>query len=258
MTKIGILPDIARQKSAIPIPISKVGIHQVPVMRKWQSHQVMTRQSAFIDLPKERGIHMSRLVKVLLRHEDEVIHPDSTLLRDLLATHEYSSMAYWICKWDSIKTMPPNVRLPLQHKLEGTYDLAVPAEQWFYTVIVPYSTLCPCSQELCAGQQNCYPHMQRGYVKVTAQCAIDDWHNWCNRLIDAIISALPALPRDVMSRAEELEWCRSIQGAFVEDVTRRVANVVGKFSDHYVVIATHEETIHPFDVVAIVRSGDLL
>jgi len=238
MTTAKLLPDIAAQRLKEPKPLI-VGVKDVPVMRVWQGSDVVTRQSAYVRLTDRRGIHASRLAGVLMRWAEAELSQGSVraLVSELEQTH-HTSVTY-MCKWECVER-----GLVVKRKVEYSDDL-------YMTVELGYVSTCPCAAEMCRVVGEGIPHQQRSVMKVTTV--------WDKDLVD-VLAGLFLMPKTVMKREEELEWCvraskREYQ-VFAEDAARRIGQALEEAGmDEYLVEVEHLESLHQHSMVAVNRRG---
>jgi len=238
MTTVKLLPDIAAEKLCKPRPLI-VGVKDVPVMRKWKDRDVMTRQSAYVRLGDRRGIHASRLAGVLMRYEGLDLNQESVraLVQELEQTHE--TPVTYMCKWECMEQ-----GYVVKRKIEVSGDL-------YMTVELGYVSTCPCAAEMCRAVGQGIPHQQRSVMKVTTV--------WDKDVME-VLTRLFLMPRTVMKREEELEWCvqasKSVNQVFAEDAARRIGQaleVAGVWE--YLVEVEHFESLHMHSMVAVNRRG---
>ena len=88
-TCVKYLPDVASEKSEMYRALEKVGVKGVSVYRRdFNDENVLTSQSAYVNLTNNKGIHMSRLVKTLVvTYGGLPIGADDSLLWELAEGH---------------------------------------------------------------------------------------------------------------------------------------------------------------------------
>lgn len=255
------LPDYASRQDETGIVLHKVGVRRVFVVRRWIDSNVVTKQSAYVSLERNRGIHMSRLTDVLLSWEGEPIECANEMLRELSDTHD-GATAYWKCRWDDLVEFLDGARAKIDYVLEGR--VIGDEYKWYFTIAMPYASVCPCSMEMCKAVGSGIPHMQRSRISVTVRLRDGTDLVDCATIMEVgIAETVKLLPKPVMKRAEELAWCIEAEKnpMFVEDVARSVAKMVNTawdFAEDYVIVVEHEESIHEHNAVAVVWKGDEL
>ncbi len=129
-----------------------------------------------------------------------------------------------------------------------------------------YSSTCPCSLELSehARQQRgqlATPHSQRSVARVSVELDCDANCLWFEDLIDACRRAVPTETQVMVKREDEQAFAElnAANPIFVEDAARSFAEQLqadDRISD-FRVIASHQESLHSHDAVAIVTEGEL-
>lgn len=252
------LPDYAEQRDHTGVVLQKVGIKDVKVYRMWNDSNILTEQSAYVSLSRQKkGIHMSRLVRVLLDWETEPIERDDELLRELQDTHNESTV-YWTCKWHDLKTFD-GPRFTVFLELEG--KLVESKTKWYLTIKFPYASVCPCSLSMVKKAREGVPHMQRSFANITLR--FSDMNESLETIVDSIIVDLiediKLVPWGLMKRLDELNWCKEAERSplFVEDAARKIAMLANTWQwfDDWVIVVEHQESIHDHDAVAIQWKG---
>jgi len=247
MTLAKILPDIAAEKLGQPKPLI-VGVKDVPIRCLWFTRQVLTKQSAFVRLYDERGIHASRLTKTLFNLTDTeltTLPQKPSFITNLKQTH--NTDINYSCSFDDFLIVPGII---LNRKLEYS-------DQWYTTIKIPYISTCPCASEMCKQTNIGIPHQQRSIMKVTTL--------WTKNLIQVENALLDLflMPQSIMTREDELDWCiRASENknlVFCEDAARKIGEVLESF-DHteYLIECEHFESLHSHSMVAVNRKGRFL
>lgn len=210
----------------------------------------------FVDLPQEfKGTHMSRFVEVLNAH-GQMIHveniPDilSAMQARLKADNAHLEMEfpYFISK-----------PAPVSRK-EGVMDYTARFEanaigkeiDLVLTVIVPVTTLCPCSKAI----SKYGAHNQRGNVTVQIRSSETIW---IEELIELVEKSASSELYSLLKREDEKHVTeRAYENpVFVEDLVR---NVVTHLNAHphvtwYKVEAENFESIHNHNAYACIEKG---
>ena len=134
----------------------------------------------------------------------------------------------------------------------------------YITVTIDYSSSCPCSLELSKSYQkenkNSYPvpHSQRS----TAEVTIKPVTGVCVSLreyVELIEDAIKTPTQVLVRRLDEQEFAirNGEHPKFVEDSARYIKQKLDEQTNiaDFVAIITHEESLHPFDVQAIINKG---
>jgi GTP cyclohydrolase I len=248
------------------IPIDRVGVKDLryPIRVRDKNHSeqgtIATVQMT-VDLPHHfKGTHMSRFVEVLNSH-GPVLHVRN--IRDILVqlteslesdqAHIDFEFPYFLEKEAPVTkavglldyTVKFNATMTggLRQRAEGKVDFIV-------TVIVPVTTLCPCSKAISAAGA----HNQRGSVTFSVRCSKPMWIEEMIRLVeDSASSELYSLlkrpdEKFVTERAYE-------NPVFVEDLVRNVAARAEQDANilWYRVEAENFESIHNHNAYALVE-----
>jgi len=282
------LPDIQEQTSGFPKKkIKKVGIRDVivpiSVIRKDNSiNQTSANVSIYTDLSSDvKGANMSRyriiLEEYLLdkhlylrEYVREVLNATQTrlnsknsylkikfdyfLVKKAPASKLNSYMNYKCCiearayeKWKSCAINDKGEDIIRQ----------MPVEEFYLTVQVPYTSLCPCSKEI----SDHGAHNQRSYADVTVKL-VDDQTCWIEDIVNVVESVASAPIINGLKREDEAYQTERMyeNPQFVEDIVRLVAEELDKkyldktISD-YVVVTNHEESIHTHKATAVMTAG---
>jgi GTP cyclohydrolase FolE2 len=252
-----ILPDYADQISTGK-PLKKVGINNFAMFRNdFNDERVLTNQAAYVSLRSHNGIHMSRVVGILLEYEGQAIDIDDGLLEALSDSH-INANAYWECKWPCVHHMENDQPLLVQCGLEGRLihnKRGKHVTEWYLTTKVPYTSVCPCSHEMVRKAGHGIPHMQRALATITGLVPsnTDDLDEFMSGVIAATVEAVGLVPQPFMKRTHELEWCQRADdnNLFVEDAARVIADALDGWYRDIVVVCEHEESIHLHNVVGV-------
>lgn len=198
-----------------------------------------------VDLPQQfKGTHMSRFVEVLNEH-GRLVHVENipAMLRALQkrlhadAAHIEMEFPYFI-----EKAAPATGAKGLVDYV-ARFDAAAHGQDISFTltVIVPVTTLCPCSKAI----SSYGAHNQRGYVTVAIRFINTVWIEDLIGLIEASASSeiFSLLKRPDEKAVTERAYDNPV---FVEDLVR---NVALKLNDHpditwYKIEAENMESIH--------------
>lgn len=256
-TCVALLPDYASE-STDKLPLQKVGINNLSMWRLDPSgDRVLTNQSAYVNLDDHKGIHMSRLVEVLMECDGLKIELDNDILYELASSHEVNN-AYWECKWQAMWEIDEVQTIRFGAHVEGV--LTDEEISWYLTSIIPYTSVCPCSAAM-VREYGGIPHMQRATAKITGRIPSDsDLDELMTYTLIGTLDAVGLYPKPLMKRPDELEWCQRAaeRNLFVEDATREIVNAIRLLYSDYVVVCEHEESIHQHNAVAVCRKGEKL
>ncbi len=259
----GYLVDIQSEVDHRNIPIDKVGIknlrYPITVLdRKNHYQHTVASINMYVDLPHEyKGTHMSRFVellhlfrpKVSLRNFAELLEQMKTHLNAASAVVEMS-FPYFIEKNAPISFSPGlmdyTCRMIGSSDNNGRVDLVS-------EVIVPISSVCPCSKEI----SEVGAHNQRGEVRLATRFKK---FIWIEDMIELVESCASCEVYSVLKRVDEK--CvteKSFRNPkFVEDIVRDIAKVVKKDENiiWFSVSAENFESIHNHSAYAYICSAD--
>ena len=253
------LKDTQNEPDDRQIAIDRVGVRalrypmQIRDKARAVQHTIATA-ALTVDLPHHfKGTHMSRFVEVLNEFGPE-LHVDNihTILRQLTArldsesAHVDFEFPFFLAKpapvTGAVGMMDYNARFAATLE-KGVVDFVV-------TVIVPVTTLCPCSKAISVHGA----HNQRGQVTFSIRFTRPVWIEDMIRLVeDSASSELYSLlkrpdEKAVTERAYE-------NPVFVEDLVRNVAARADGVADitWYRIEAENFESIHNHNAYALVE-----
>ena len=248
------------------IPIDRVGVKDLryPIRVRDKNHSeqgtIATVQMT-VDLPHHfKGTHMSRFVEVLNSH-GPILHVRN--IRDILVqlteclesdqAHVDFEFPYFMEKaapvTKAIGLLDYTVRFnaTLSGGPKGTVDFIV-------TVIVPVTTLCPCSKAISASGA----HNQRGQVSFAVRCAKPMWIEEMVRLVEDSASSelYSLLKRPDEKFVTERAYANPV---FVEDLVRNVAARAEQDANilWYRIEAENFESIHNHNAYALLEKRAL-
>jgi GTP cyclohydrolase I len=250
------LHDTQSQPDHRRIAIDRVGVTglRYPLRIRDKAHEsqhTIATCALTVDLPHQfKGTHMSRFVEVLNEFGPE-LHVDNIrdLLEDLVArlhsekAHVDFEFPFFLAKQapatGAIGMMDYTVRFAatMEH---GAVDFIV-------TVIVPVTTLCPCSKAISARGA----HNQRGHVTFAVRFTHPIWIEELIRLVEDCASSelYSLLKRPDEKAVTERAYDHPV---FVEDLVRNVAARADAHTDitWYCVEAENFESIHNHNAYA--------
>ncbi len=233
------MKDIQNLKDTRNVDIQKVGIKHLElpliIQRKNSSNQVVCAKARVnVSLPRDyKGTHMSRFVEVLAEWKNKnLLGVDiKGCLEKIINNLDAQSgelefeFTYFIDKKSPVTGMsaPMSYNCSFEGRIEnGNY-------KFILKVVVPVTTLCPCSKEISDNGA----HNQRAFIKVNV--SYDESEQvWLEDLIDLIESCsscpvYPLLKREDEKFVTEKAWSNP---KFVEDVLR---DAVVKLRNHPVI-----------------------
>ena len=254
--------DIQSQRDERNIPIDKVGIknlrYPITVLdRKNGFQHTVASINMYVDLPgKYKGTHMSRFVELLHMFRPEIsLEKFSKILEEMKAhldaasAHIEVTFPYFIEKKapvsDSPGLMDYTCRIIGSSHPDNNVDL-------ISEVIVPISSVCPCSKEI----SDMGAHNQRGEVRLSTRFKK---FIWMEDMIELVESSASCEVYSVLKRVDEK--CVTERGyenaKFVEDVVRDIADRLNQDDNitWFSVSAEHFESIHNHSAYALITKG---
>ncbi|NNC88319.1 MAG: GTP cyclohydrolase I FolE2 [Akkermansiaceae bacterium] len=257
------LKDTQNERDDRNIPIDRVGVKQlrfpVEVRDKGGTVQrTVSTVSLAVDLPHHyKGTHMSRFVEVLNSHGSCLdVRSMAALPRELLdrldaqRAHAEIQFAFFRSKAAPVTgkegLVDYEVRFEVEAEKGGEVDFVV-------TVMVPVTTLCPCSKAISARGA----HNQRGLVTYAVRFREPVW---IEDLVDLVERSASCELYSLLKRPDEKAVTERAfdHPVFVEDLVR---NVASRSNDHrnitwYRVEAENFESIHNHNAYAVIEKGN--
>jgi GTP cyclohydrolase IB len=245
------MKDTQNQRDYRNIPIDKVGIKNLryPIIvkdRRDGIQHTVANINMYVDLPhKYRGTHMSRFVEML-----HIFHPEISLKRfwvileemkqhlNAKSAHVEVTFPYFIEKLSPVSQSPGlmdyTCRITGSSNPQSQIDL-------ISEVIVPITSVCPCSKEISDGGA----HNQRGKVRLRVRFKK---FIWLEDMIELVERCASCEVFSVLKRVDEK--CVTERGynnpKFVEDVVRDIAVALNEDPNitWFAVSAENFESIH--------------
>lgn len=275
--------DIQSEEDSRNIALKKVGVRQVrypvTVLDKLNGTQVTSASvDLFTNLPHNfKGTHMSRFIEIFHRYHNDLTMPHFIeMLCDIRKSLDAScaqgeirfpyhvekfapvthtpSISCYDCAYSASVTAngaqlpsPPNAATSLNNKSES--DSCAITTDFFVSVAVPVTTLCPCSRAISSRGA----HNQRALVNVKIKYKKFFWLEDIISIVEQCASAplYSALKRPDEKFVTEQAYDNP---RFVEDVAREVYSALKKFdTDYFFVEVTSNESIHSHDAYAAVE-----
>ena len=256
------MKDIQNQRDYRNIPINKVGIKNLryPITvrdrRDGFQHTVATI-NMFVDLPHEyKGTHMSRFVEMLHLLQPEVsLEKFSVILENMkehlnaASAHMEMTFPYFIEKKAPVSASPGMMdytcSIAGSSDADGKVDLVS-------EVVVPISSVCPCSMEI----SDLGAHNQRGEVRLSTRFKK---FIWIEDMIELVESSASSDVYSVLKRVDEKRVTEKAfsNPKFVEDIVRDVAKKL-QADDNitwFSVSAENFESIHNHSAFAHITSS---
>ncbi len=251
------IPDIQSSADNRHIPIDKVGIKDIkhPVVvsdRSGREQHTVANFNMYVNLPdKYKGTHMSRFVEILNHHEYEItvqsfkrMIEEMTELLNAESGNIEMSFPYFVNKAAPVSGVKS--LMDYQVTFIGTIEEGKP--QVLVKVMVPVTSLCPCSKNI----SDYGAHNQRSHI--TACVKMRDFI-WIEELIDIIENVASCELYGLLKRPDEKYVTEKAYDnpKFVEDIVRDVAV---KFNEEerisaYTVESENFESIHNHSAYAM-------
>jgi GTP cyclohydrolase I len=259
MTQTTTLTDTQAQRDERRIPIDRVGVRglRYPMQIRDKAREVqhtIATATLTVDLPHHfKGTHMSRFVEVLSEFGPE-LHVDNihTILRELtdrldsVSAHVDFEFPFFLTKHAPVTRVPG--MMDYTARFSATLEKGV--IDFVLTVIVPVTTLCPCSKAISIHGA----HNQRGQVTFSVRFSKPIWIEDLIRLVEQSASSelYSLLKRPDEKAVTERAYDNPV---FVEDLVRNIAsraNAVPEIT-WYRVEAENFESIHNHNAYALVE-----
>lgn len=253
-----VIADVQSSRDLRNMPISRVGIKDLRFPVQIQSREggqaTIARLTMTVFLPAEqKGTHMSRFVALLEENEKPFnYHHLRTLTEKMLqklASHSGDiSVGFPFFRQ---KTAPiSGIKSLLDYDVTLSGSLKEGVYQHTLRVLVPVTSLCPCSKEI----SQYGAHNQRSHVTLTLQCnaevAIEEVIDWVENQASCQLYGLLKRPDEKFVTEKAYE-----NPKFVEDMVRDIAAVVraDKRVDSFVVESENFESIHNHSAYALIQ-----
>ncbi|WP_341675624.1 GTP cyclohydrolase FolE2 [Niveibacterium sp. SC-1] len=254
------MPDVQSSEDPRKIAINKVGIkairHPVKVSdRSGGVQHTVATFNMYVGLPHNfKGTHMSRFVEILNTHEREIsVESFEPMLRQMLDRLEAStghiemSFPYFINKTAPVS----GVKSLLDYDVSFTGEILPDGRSEFTaTVVVPVTSLCPCSKKISERGA----HNQRSHVTVTFKA---NERVWIEEIVEMVEAQASCELFGLLKRPDE-KWVteRAYDNPkFVEDMVRDVADKLNQEARiyQYVVESENFESIHNHSAYALIE-----
>ena len=263
------------------VPLKKVGIAPVDLPVRLRSRSggedklLQTEASLYcsLDDPMAKGLNLSRLYLIMHEKIKDQLSLDGMedALKEL-AVGQGVKNAYCKLRFkypmyqEALRTKDKRGHIAYKTELEGQYRDG--EYKWFLTIDYVYSSTCPCSFELAHDARSkrnaaANAHSQRSILKV--KVAFDRTNGnivWIEDLVDLCRLNIPTEVQIVVKRRDEQAFAE-LNGAnllFSEDAVRIVHEaldrwVEGKKILDFSIVASHEESLHPWNAIAVSVGG---
>jgi len=253
------IADVQNSKDTRRIAINKVGIKDIrhPVIVKDRSdgeqHTIATF-NMYVNLPHNfKGTHMSRFVEILNQHEKEIsvqsfreMMAEMTERLEAESGHIEMNFPYFVNKTAPVS----GVQSLLDYNVTLTGEINKDKIDTYIKVVVPVTSLCPCSKKISAYGA----HNQRSHVTVNVRTC--DFI-WIEEIIDLVEKEASCELYGLLKRPDEKFVTERAYDnpKFVEDMVRDVAGLLNQ-DDRicaYVVESENFESIHNHSAYALIE-----
>ena len=251
------IPDIQNSRDSRHISIDKVGIKDIrhPIVvrdRNGGEQHTVARFNMYVNLPHDfKGTHMSRFVEILNQHEYEItVKSFKTMLEEMTrllnaeSGHIERSFPYFMTKSAPVS----GVKSLMDYEVSfiGQLQKNKPALQ--IKVIVPVTSLCPCSKNI----SEYGAHNQRSHITA---CVRTRSFLWIEELIEMVEKVASCELYGLLKRPDEKYVTERAYDnpKFVEDMVRDVAVLFNQDERiaAYTVESENFESIHNHSAYAM-------
>jgi GTP cyclohydrolase I len=253
------IADVQSSPDTRRLPIDKVGIkdirHPVRVKDKTQGEQhTIAHFNMYVELPHNfKGTHMSRFVEILNQHDIELsVESFKEMLSEMSERlearrgHIEMSFPYFINKSAPIS----GVKSLMDYHVTFIGEIEDGRHIMTIKVIVPVTSLCPCSKEI----SDRGAHNQRSHVTVTVRT---NSFIWIEELIEMVESQASCELYGLLKRPDEKYVTEKAYDnpKFVEDMVRDVAALLNADDrvDAFCVESENFESIHNHSAYAMIK-----
>jgi len=253
------IADVQASADSRRISIDKVGIKDIrhPVRVRDRSdgeqHTVATF-NMYVYLPHNfKGTHMSRFVQILNKHEKEIgVESFKEMLGEMAERlesemgHIEMRFPYFVNK----KAPVSGVQSLLDYDVTFIGEISQGKPRMFIKVVVPVTSLCPCSKEISAFGA----HNQRSHVTVQVRTR---GFIWLEEIIDLVEQEASCELFGLLKRPDEKYVTERAYNnpKFVEDMVRDVAMRLNADDrvGAYIVESENFESIHNHSAYAMIE-----
>jgi GTP cyclohydrolase I len=253
------IADVQSSLDSRRIAIDKVGIkdirHPVKVRDRSDGEQhTVANFNMYVYLPHNfKGTHMSRFVQILNRHEKEIsVKSFKEMLTEMAnrleseAGHIEMNFPYFVNK----KAPVTGVQSLLDYDVTFIGEIRDGKPNMYIKVIVPVTSLCPCSKEI--SDYGAYNQRSHVTVRVRTKGFI-----WIEELIDLVERQASCQLYGLLKRPDEKYVTEMAYDnpKFVEDMVRDVATKLNGDDriSAYIVESENFESIHNHSAYALIE-----
>lgn len=253
------IPDTQGSEDTRRIAIDRVGIKDIkhPVVvrdRAGREQHTVAAFNMYVGLPhKFKGTHMSRFVEILNLHEYEISVPtfksmvdEMTEVLDAEFGRVEMTFPYFVQKAAPVS----GVKSLLDYTVTFIGEVRTDGPMISVKVVVPCTTLCPCSKNI----SDYGAHNQRSHV--TLEVKVNDFM-WIEELIDIVEEVASCELYGLLKRPDEKYVTERAYDnpRFVEDMVREVALKLNADERilSYTVESENFESIHNHSAYAMIE-----
>ncbi|MCX7890863.1 MAG: GTP cyclohydrolase FolE2 [Burkholderiales bacterium] len=254
------MPDVQGSADTRRLAIDKVGVksirHPVRIAERGGGvqHTVATF-NMYVGLPHHfKGTHMSRFVEILNAHEREIsVETFRVMLAEMVERLEAESgtiemtFPYFVNKAAPVS----GVQSLMDYEVTFTGEIRGGHQRFTMKVVVPVTSLCPCSKEISAYGA----HNQRSHITITARTT---GFVWIEDLVDCAEKNGSCELYGLLKRPDEKYVTERAYDnpKFVEDLVRDVAAALNRDQriGWFVVESENFESIHNHSAYALIES----
>ena len=253
------IPDVQSSADTRRLAINKVGIksirHPIVVSDKSEGVQhTIATFNMYVRLPHNfKGTHMSRFVQILNEHGREIsVESFESILREMVEKLEAKSgyiemnFPYFVNKTAPVS----GVQSLLDYDVTFTGEIIDGEYRFTMKVLVPVTSLCPCSKEISERGA----HNQRSHVTLTVRTKGAVWIEDVVRIAEEQASSelFGLLKRPDEKFVTERAYDNP---KFVEDMVRDVAAALNADDriEAYIVESENFESIHNHSAYALIE-----
>jgi len=255
------IPDVQSSPDTRRLAIDRVGIKSIRHPARIQERNggvqhTIAHFNMYVGLPHQfKGTHMSRFVEILNAHERE-ISPDTfrTMVREMVAKLEAQSghiemaFPYFVSK----KAPVSGVASLMDYEVTFVGEIVDGRELFTLKVVVPVTSLCPCSKEI----SDRGAHNQRSHVTIAVRIRK---FMWIEEIIDVAENQASSQLYGLLKRPDEKFVTEGAYDnpKFVEDMVRDIAAALNADPriEGYVVESENFESIHNHSAYAMIAKG---
>ena len=223
------IKDIQNENDNRNIPIDKVGVKNIkyPIIVEDMQHKhqhTIADIDMFVDLPMEyRGTHMSRFLEVLNSYHKETLLKNLEPLLAQVKSRLNSQKAYITIRFPYfIEKYAPVSKASSLLNYDCVFEASLDKNfEFYFGVVVPVSSLCPCSKEI----SDYGAHNQRSYVSLKLKYTSFIWMEEIIEVVEksASCEVYPLLKRPDEKFVTEFAFDHPV---FAEDIVRNVAQIL--------------------------------